>query len=65
MASHRTKRSEMWKSDVTVINVCIWGTFDGLVFNVNFGFTLYALDPKWSLTQNPDSCREKQLKIGT
>ena len=32
MASHGSKRSEIWDSGVVV--ACIWGTFDLLVFNV-------------------------------
>ncbi len=47
-AGCRVKRSEIWESGVVVI--CIWGTFDLLVFKVILG-SLIALVSKWPVTQ--------------
>ncbi len=46
-AGHRVKCSDIWSSDVIV--VCIWGTFDLLVFSVQGHFEVDVIGAKYCL----------------
>ncbi len=61
-AGHGVKGNEIWDSGIVV--VCIWGTFDILVFKVALG-SLCVLVSKWTLTRKRLAIGQSGVKFGT